>query len=218
MGCTHDLYPFKVLWNRVLWNWNRISADRRYCKKLCFFYKIVNVSAPAYLSSYLPDRYSRPYLMRANAVFNTVYSRTTRYQHSFFSFCISHWNFLDSKLRNLPSVASFKLALSRFYRTSPSPTYSVNQPKGTVLLNRLRVGFSHLKEYKFRHNFQDIIDPFRCCSTYSIETTEHCLLHCSDYFNSSLQSDIWRYHCKCFAGIVYSSLFYMLFFFFLSYL
>ena len=46
----------------------------------------------------------------------TIKSRTSRYQNSFFPYCTSQWNSLDSELRNLPSVASFKHALASFYR------------------------------------------------------------------------------------------------------
>ena len=46
------------------------------------------------------------------------------------------------------------------------------------LLNRFRVGFSHLREHKFRHNFLDTDDPFCNCSSNAIETTGYFLLHC----------------------------------------
>ena len=50
------------------------------------------------------------------------------------------------------------------------------------LLTRLQVGLSHLHEHKFRHNFQDSLDPFCNCSRH-IETTIHFFLHCSNYSN-----------------------------------
>ena len=50
------------------------------------------------------------------------------------------------------------------------------------LLTRLRVGLSHLREHKFRHNFQDSLDPFCNCGRH-IETTIHFFLHCSNYSN-----------------------------------
>ena len=155
--------------------------DRRYCRKMCFFYKIVNGYSPQYLLSILPESYSKSYATRTSHVFRSVKSRTDRFQNSFFPFCVSQWNTLDTEIRNLTSISSFKSALSRFYRPTSSSVYNVHNPKGIVYLNRLRVGFSHLREHKFRHNFQDTIDPFCNCSTNSIETTEHYLLHCSNY-------------------------------------
>ena len=43
------------------------------------------------------------------------------------------------------------------------------------------VGPSHLCEHKFRHNFNDTIDPFCLCGTNDLETSEHFLLRCPNY-------------------------------------
>ena len=53
---------------------------------------------------------------------------------------------------------------------------------GIKLLTRLRVGLSHLRERKFRDNFQDSLDPF-CNWGRRIETTIHFFLHSSNYSN-----------------------------------
>ena len=38
-----------------------------------------------------------------------------------------------------------------------------NNPKETQLLTRLRLGLSHLREHKFKHNFQDtFISIYNC--------------------------------------------------------
>ena len=52
-----------------------------------------------------------------------------------------------------------------------------------VFLTRLRVGFSHLRERKFRHGFLDIVDPICFCRTNLVENTEHYLLHYSNFDN-----------------------------------
>ena len=52
---------------------------------------------------------------------------------------------------------------------------------GLKLLTRLRLGLSHLREHKFRHNFNDTIDPFCLCGRNDIETSEHFLLRCPNY-------------------------------------
>ena len=44
----------------------------------------------------------------------------------------------------------------------------------------MRVGLSHLREHKFKHIFQDTLNPI-CNSGEDIETTSHYLLHCPDY-------------------------------------
>ena len=47
-----------------------------------------------------------------------------------------------------------------------------------------QLGLSHLHEHKFRHNFQDSLDPFCNCGRH-IETTIHFFLHYSNYSNQS---------------------------------
>ena len=57
---------------------------------------------------------------------------------------------------------------------------------GVVYLTRLRVGFSHLNEHKFRHNFLDTLDPFCSCRSGDVENTLHFLLHCPNYTDARL--------------------------------
>ena len=40
------------------------------------------------------------------------------------------------------------------------------------MLGRLTIGFSHLCEHKFRHNFKDTLDPL-CSSSTEAETKTH---------------------------------------------
>ena len=56
---------------------------------------------------------------------------------------------------------------------------------GIKLLTRLRVRFSHIKEHKFRHNFQDAINPLCCCGNLA-ESTTHFFLHCTHFSNQKL--------------------------------
>ena len=64
--------------------------------------------------------------------------------------------------------------------------YNIYNPLGVKYLTRLRIGFSHLKELEFKHNFQDSIDPMYSCSS-DIETTIHFFLHCAN-FNIQIQT------------------------------
>ena len=62
----------------------------------------------------------------------------------------------------------------------PNSIYNIHNPHGVKYLKRLRIGFSHLKEHKFKYNFQDSIDPMCSCSS-GIETTIHFFLHCANF-------------------------------------
>ena len=56
-------------------------------------------------------------------------------------------------------------------------------------LTRLRLKFSHLNEHKFRHGFNDTINPMCACRT-EVETTEHFLLRC--HFYSLLRLELFE--------------------------
>ena len=74
-----------------------------------------------------------------------------------------------------------KRALLSFIRPKSANVYKIHHPRGLKLLTRLRLGLNHLREHKFRHNFNDTIDPFCLCGTNNLETSEHLLLHCPTY-------------------------------------
>ena len=52
-------------------------------------------------------------------------------------------------------------------------------------LTRLRVGFSHLNEHRFWHNFQDSLNPLCSCSL-EMEDTSDYLLHCHHFSHYSV--------------------------------
>ena len=81
----------------------------------------------------------------------------------FFSYTVIEWNKLDNNIRNSELVSAFKKQIIKFIRPSPNSTFNVYNPHEIKLLTRLRVGLSHLREHKFRHNFQYSLDPFCNC-------------------------------------------------------
>ena len=75
------------------------------------------------------------------------------------------------------SLEIFKKHLLNFIRPNSSNAFNINNQLGLKLLTRLRIGFTHLKEHKLKHNFQDFIDPLCSCGN-DIESTVHFFLHC----------------------------------------
>ena len=51
----------------------------------------------------------------------------------------------------------FRKKLLTFIRPLGNDTYGIYDPLGVTLLNRLCLGFSHLREHKFKHNFVDTL-------------------------------------------------------------
>ena len=65
----------------------------------------------------------------------------------------------------------------QFIRPSPNSIFNCQNPKGVKLLARLRSGLSHLRDHKFKHSFQDSLNPICNCGT-DVKTATHYLIHC----------------------------------------
>ena len=143
--------------------------------------KSKNKITPAYLNSYLYNHNNAnpAYCTRSsqNETLRTFSSRTESFKHSFFPYCIKEWNKLDNIIRKAESLGKFKSLLLSFIRVKSRSVFSIHDPIGIKLLTRLRLGFSHLNEHKFRHNFRDTVSAM-CDSGSEIESTQHFLLRC----------------------------------------
>ena len=161
--------------------------DRRWFRKLCFYYKIRHNMCPLYLTELLPIMKTHCHSLRTNRPPIVPNFRTERFKSTFFPSCSFNWNQLGTNIQNSSSLEIFKRALLTFIRPKPAEVYKIHHPKGLKLLTRLRLGLSHLREHKFRHNFNDTIDPFCLCGTNSFETSEHYFLHCPTYAHLRLK-------------------------------
>ena len=106
------------------------------------------------------------------------------FKNTFFPSTIIEWNKLDLKIKN--SVTTFKRRILSFIRSSPNSTCNCHNPKGIKLMSRLRLGLSHFREHKFKHSFQDSLNPFCSCRKDEVETSSHFLLYCSNYSEERL--------------------------------
>ena len=153
--------------------------DRQWYRKLCFYYKITHNDCPLYLTELLPVVKSSGYSLRSNQ--SLYYSIIERFEASFFLSSTYNWNQLDPDIQKSSSLEIYKRALLKFICPTSANIYNIHHPRGLKLLTRLLLGLSHLREHKFRHNFNDTIDQFCLCSTNCLETTEHFLLYCPIY-------------------------------------
>ena len=126
--------------------------SRRWFRKLCLFYKIVNNQSPSYLFYYIPSA-DRIYNTRNAANVPRIKSKHTCFKNSYIPSTIIEWNKLDQDIRNAESYALFRKHLLSFIRPEANNISNVHNAKRIKLLTRLRVGFCHLKEGKFQHNF-----------------------------------------------------------------
>ena len=140
------------------------------------FYKISNGLAPSYLSDHIPKRNEINMVLR-NRCDYVPFTRTDRYENSFFPYTIKAWKNLDEEAKSKPSVQSFKKYISNNYIRSPGhPLFGISDKHGINLLTKIRVGFSDLRDHRFSHNF-NCISPVCNCGL-DDETAAHYLLRC----------------------------------------
>ena len=97
------------------------------------------------------------------------------FRNSFFPSAVIEWSKLDLNIRNSESLNIFKKSLLKFICPSGSSIFNCHNPRGVKLLTRLRLGLSHLHKHKFKHDFQDSLNPICSCGN-NIETSAHFLL------------------------------------------
>ena len=87
--------------------------ERRWFRRLCCFYKILNNQVPGYLYSLLspPDRH---YNARKYSKIRQIFCRTEAFTNSFLPQTIREWNKLDTSVCQAPSYSAFRKALLDF--------------------------------------------------------------------------------------------------------
>ena len=128
--------------------------SRRWFKKLCLFYKILKNKSPPYLFNLIPST-SRIHTVRNSN--NTAPFKVTHnfFKNYFFPSVTSERNKLDFEIYNSASLEILKKHLLNYIRSNSNNVFRINKPLGLKSLTRLRIGFSHLKENKFKQNFQN---------------------------------------------------------------
>ena len=108
------------------------------------------------------------------------------FQKFFFPSAIIDWNNLDPNLRNSNSISVSKEKILTFIWPSPNSFFDIHNPKGIKLITKLRLHLSNLREYKFKHNFQNTV------------STNHFFLHCPFFINErrTLPSTIYTLDSK----------------------
>ena len=71
----------------------------------------------------------------------------------------------------------FRNSLLKIGRPVQNSIFNVFNVLEIKFLTRLRLGLSHLNEHKFKHNFQNCLNPLCSCSL-EVKSTIHYFLHC----------------------------------------
>ena len=88
-------------------------------------------------------------------------------------------------IRNPEILTSFEGKIFKFIRPSENSVFLCNNPKRIKSITRSRLVLSHLREYKFKHNFQDTLNSICNCGE-DIESSCQYVLHCWFYTNEGL--------------------------------
>ena len=75
-------------------------------------------------------------------------------------------------------MSIFRKNFLHFIRSAPNSIHNCHIPKELNILRNL----SHLREHKFKHNFENSTNPLCNCG-HDIESATHYLLHCTLFVN-----------------------------------
>ena len=117
--------------------------DRRWLRRLCYLYKIVNTKQSGYLNDLIPPFQRSP---RNKVCIYEPFCQTVSFKHCFLLCAIKEWNELDYEIRNAETYASFQKMPLNFTRPIRNSTYKIYDPLGIKILTKLRLGFSHLSK------------------------------------------------------------------------
>ena len=100
-------------------------CDRRWYRKLIFFYTIVKGLAPSFLQSYLLPANERTYTRSSlRNTIKTFATRTSTFRATFFPYCTKEWNQLNDDIKKIESIKKFKKTLIKIIRTQENCFWS----------------------------------------------------------------------------------------------
>ena len=141
-------------------------------KENSYLYKVISIKSSPYLYELIPPLQAWHHYP---GCFKALRCTTELFHNSFLLFITNEWNKLDSYIKNSDSSTFFCKKLLAFTRPVGNSIYGIYNLFGVRLINKLHLGFSHLREYKFRHHFVDTVNPL-CSCTLEIENTENFFL------------------------------------------
>ena len=152
---------------------------RRFCRKLCYFFKIFEKQSPGYISNKI-SKSNRNYQTRKCESIPQFRIRHNFSKNFFFPSRVSRLdnsildkNRLDKNIHNPDKIWTFKTKFLKFARPVPNSVFNRHDPEGAKLLTPLTLGLSHVSEHKFSLNFQDTLNSSCCWRNGKIEPNWH---------------------------------------------
>ena len=163
--------------------------EMRWFRRVCCF-KILNYQAPAYLYSLLPSPYRHYKKRNYSKMRHIVWTEQNLLVILLLPQKIRKWTKLDTSTCQAPSYSVLRKALLHFIWPTANSTFGNNDVSGLKLLTNLRVGVSHLREHKLKHNFPDTLNPLFPCSL-EAEYSYHFFIRCQkNFYQKNVLSDV----------------------------
>ena len=148
------------------------------------FFKVYKNQCPKYLFDIIPQS-NCPYRTRNALNIPHINVKHQFFKNLYLPSTIIEWNKLDSNICNSETLNIFKSKILKFIRPTVNSIFGCHNPIGLKLLTRLQLGLSRLCKHKFKHSFQDTLNPL-CSYGKEVETTFHILLSCPNYSDERL--------------------------------
>ena len=102
-----------------------------------------------------------------------------------------------SNPRNSENFGIFKNIMLKFIRTKPDRFFNCSNLKGIRLITGLRLALNHLRDHKFKNNFQNCLNLLCSCGS-GVQSTSHFLLHCPIFLDKrhTLLNTLNSIYCK----------------------
>ena len=160
-------------------------AQRRDQAMLVMLYRIKNNLAPSYLTDLNPpiNKDHIRYNLRNSLDITIPQVRLESFKRSFFPYTITLWNKLPENKRSLPSLDTFKNAISHKDKCNVLYYYGKRWP--SVHHARIRLGCSKLNNDL--HMNLHVINSSQCPCGYHTENASHFFFHCPNYIDIRIQ-------------------------------
>ena len=145
---------------------------RHWSRRLILFYKIFNNLTPDYSRYPIPDFQEPSYELLRRAAIEQVFARTTGFKSSFHSNCLLEWINLNQDIRQSNSLAIFEKRLFSTICPPAKSVFGIHNLRWWPILTQIRVGPSTQIFHKFKHSFNDTMNPL-CSINHGVKDCEH---------------------------------------------
>jgi len=169
-GTSHELLRHELQWPTL--------AERRSRSKLIQMHKMVNNTAPSYLTSLLPEKVDTRYNLRheVNGCYRQFKFRLEKFKGSLLPDLIRKWNALDPNSKLITDIKEFKKKIT--HNISSNPLFYFGDRKANIIHSQLRMHCSNLRHHLYELH---VIDDPVCLCGLDVEDTKHYFMNCPLY-------------------------------------